>query len=96
MSRTATLTILSPEEKARRRKIKRMTGFESSTVLCSYCHKPLTDREIDNDDLIYSVGRIGHVVYHKCCFRELFAGGVILYLILKCKEVVQFEQSRVH
>ena len=75
MQKTAAAQTLSTEQKARRRKIKRITGFESDTLICSCCHKPLTDREVDMDDFIYSVGRIGYIVYHKSCFKAVFAGG---------------------
>lgn len=66
----------SPEKNARRRKIKKMTGHEYSTLSCSACKRVFTDREIDNDEVVYSVGRLGSIALCHRCFKELYSGGV--------------------
>lgn len=65
---------VSPEQRERRRKIKRMTGRESDYASCSACNKYFTNREIDNDEVIYSAGKTGTVRFHKKCFKELYGG----------------------
>ena len=63
------------KQRARRRKIKKMTGYESNRCFCSVCHKLFTDREIDRDEIIYAVGKLGSVQMHKRCFKKLYSGG---------------------
>lgn len=65
----------TPEELARRRKIKRMTGYESDTLRCSVCKKLFTNREIDTEKVIYSIGRTGCIAVCKTCFKKLYSGG---------------------
>ena len=66
--------VISPEQKERRRKIKKMTGSESDYAACSACNEYFTNWEIDNDEVIYSVGKTGTVRFHKKCFKELYGG----------------------
>lgn len=69
--------VMSPERKARRRKIKKMTGHESDYVSCTGCHREFSNYEIDNDEVIAVIGRCGGVTYCKECFRKEFLRGAL-------------------
>ncbi len=66
--------VKSPEQKARERKIKRMTGYETDRCFCTICKKPFTDREVDNDKILVSIGRFGRMLMHEECYRKEFFG----------------------
>lgn len=67
--------VKSPEQKKREAKIKRLTGYETDYCCCSICKKQFTDREIDNDEILYSIGKIGRMLMHPDCYKKEFFGG---------------------
>lgn len=67
--------VKSSEQKTREKKIKKMTGYETDRCCCSICKKQFTDREIDNDEIIYSIGKLGSIMMHIECFKKEYFGG---------------------
>lgn len=62
--------VKSPEQIKREKKIKRLTGYETDHCRCTICGKEFTDREIDNDESLFSIGRISRMVMHEECYRK--------------------------
>jgi len=67
--------VMSPERRERRRKIKRILGYESDHVSCTNCHREFTAYEIDTDDYVAVIGRTASVIFCRKCFRELYLPG---------------------
>lgn len=66
--------VKTEEQKAREKKIKRMTGYEADTCFCTLCKKQFTDREVDNDEVLVSIGRFGRMLMHDACYRKEYFG----------------------
>lgn len=66
--------VKSPEQIKREKKIKRLTGYETDRCFCSICKKQFTDREVDNDNILFTIGRYGRLLMHESCYRKEFLG----------------------
>ena len=62
--------------KERLKRARRRIGEGLTPAKCAVCGHVFTDREIMDEDLVYSVSHLNAVQYCKDCFRKSFLGGV--------------------